>query len=99
MEREFSWFIIGYVLIFIGILIIFSTVMYGIMSGLSGSNIHGGAAGCIVIFFIPICFGVGTDTNSLYILFILGYVVIIILLVFTILFIKRAMKKDSLTAS
>ena len=92
MKREVSWFVLGYMLMFVGVLIILLTIMYGIVSGLSESNIHGGAVGCIVIFFIPICFGAGTDTSSLYILFILGYVIIIILLIFTMLFIKRAMK-------
>ncbi len=92
MKREVSWFLLGYMLMFVGILIILLTIMYGIVSGLGESNIHGGTVGCIVIFFIPICFGAGTDTSFLYILFILGYVIIIILLIFSMLFIKRAMK-------
>ena len=92
MKREVSWFVLGYMLMFIGVLIILLTVMYSVISGLSESNIHGGAIGCIVIFFIPICFGAGTDTSSLYILFILGYIIIIVLLVLTMFFIRKAVK-------
>ncbi len=92
MKRETSWFVLGYMLMFIGVLIILLTILYGILSGLSESNIHGGAVGCIVIFFIPICFGAGTDTSSLYALFIFGYVIIIIIVLFTVLLIRRAMK-------
>ncbi|MCD6300634.1 MAG: hypothetical protein J7L82_01015 [Staphylothermus sp.] len=95
MKNEHSWVVLGYMLIFIGIIIIFSAIIFGILSGLNETTIHGGAVGCIIIFFIPICFGAGTNANILYALSILGFVIVIILLVFMLLFIKRAVKTET----
>jgi len=95
MKREFSWFVLGYMLIFIGILMIFSTIVFGLLSGLNETSTHGGAVGCIVIFFIPICFGAGTDANTLSMLLILSFVIVIILLVITMLFIRKAVKMEA----
>jgi len=92
MKREVSWFVLGYILVFVGFLIILLTIIYGVLSGLSESTIHGGAVGCIIVFFIPICFGAGTDTSSLYTLFVFGYIIIIIMVLFTVILIRKAVK-------
>ncbi len=52
---------IGFLLVFLStILSIPSTVPSAPSGNKTSSNVSGGVAGCIVIFFIPICFGAGS---------------------------------------
>lgn len=54
-------FKIGFILVFLGIIIVVLVPIIMVLTTTSGSSeTHTGFGGCIVIFFIPICFGAGS---------------------------------------
>ena len=88
---------IGLILVVIGIFILVSSIIIYSVLTLSDttSNISGGVGGCIVILFIPICFGVGSiDSVSTLILFsVILSLIVLILFVIVPIAIMRSVKK------
>jgi len=52
---------IGFLLVFTGIILVFVATLLQVYSALTTSSeeVKVGGGGCIIILFIPICFGVG----------------------------------------
>jgi Protein of unknown function DUF131. len=61
VERGVKLFYVGLALIFLGVLLVFLAPFLALMRWETPKNgvEIGGAVGCVVIFFVPICFGVG----------------------------------------
>jgi len=51
-------FLVGLVLIFAGFLLVLAAPLLALASN-AKVEVTGGAVGCVVIFFVPICFGAG----------------------------------------
>ena len=51
-------FLVGLVLIFAGFLLVLAAPLLALASH-AKVEVTGGAVGCVVIFFVPICFGAG----------------------------------------
>ena len=52
-------FLVGLVLIFAGFLLVLAAPLLALASDAKVEAATGGAVGCVVIFFVPICFGAG----------------------------------------
>ncbi|OYT40705.1 MAG: hypothetical protein B6U89_01315 [Desulfurococcales archaeon ex4484_58] len=78
---------IGILLFFIGVIIIIvaSLLFFFIApSSPSDKRVEGGVAGCIVIFFIPICFGAGSP-SIIPLLIILALIMVVIMIIFLLI--------------
>ena len=80
-----NWFLVGYVFILIGVLIIMGGMLYGIHKTYGeGEKVRGG--GVVMIGPIPIAFG--SDVASLKGVMILAIVLMIVALIFMLLSLK-----------
>ncbi len=78
---------IGIILILLGIaLIVLSTVLLGLRQSAGGET---AVAGCIVIFFIPICFGYGD--YSLLLPLIIAMIILVLVLILLPLILAKYM--------
>jgi len=85
---------IGFALIVLGILITFIGAFLLVLKPLmeapeTATNVTSAAAGCIVIFFIPICFGTSTQPQLSMILTIMAIALTLVIIVFSFIFIRR----------
>ncbi len=72
--------IIGFIIIVVGFILIFTGVLLSVQGTINtGGNTSVGVGGCVIIFFIPICFGRGTGN-----LWIIGLVIGIVLTIASI---------------
>ena len=74
----------------LGLLMIIAGIILIILSFISGSvnseEVSGGFAACVVIFFIPICFGSGNlQPQFLLVLAFLGFSLAILLIIYSML--------------
>ncbi len=81
--------LIGLGLIAIGLILVIASVI----SGLEGGETSTGFVGCVVIFFIPICFGGGETPPSM--VLIAAIISFVVFLVFFIALIKLTRKTGS----
>jgi len=90
---------IGFALVILGILVTFIgtfiLVLKPLMEAPQTTNVTvtGGAAGCIVIFFIPICFGTGNQPQLSMILTIMAVTLTVIIIIFSFIFMRRLISK------
>lgn len=76
---------IGFTLLFIGfLLIIIASLLLVIYFSTGGTKVETGVSGCIIIFFIPICFVQGTPGVLPYILLLTILIVISIIVLFVV---------------
>ncbi len=83
----------GFILLFLGMLmtIIASLLIFFYAEERQGAG-EGGVAGCIVIFFIPICFGVG-DQQIIWIMIPAILLTILLLILFILPFLLGKLRK------
>lgn len=80
---------LGLLLIVAGFLLIVFSTIFTILPG----NVEGGGVFCIVIFFIPICIGIGNlEPNVLYTLVFITMLVFVVFVIFLWLIIYRTYK-------
>lgn len=81
----------GLVLVILGVIVVFiATSLYMLSMVMKhGGEVGGGAAGCIVIFFIPICFGVGTKPQLALVLTIVSVILAVIVIVLSVLMFRK----------
>ncbi len=72
--------VIGFIIIVVGFILIFAGTLLSIQDTGTSGNTSIGVGGCVIIFFIPICFGQGTGN-----LWIIGLIIGIVLTVFSII--------------
>ena len=84
-DEDFSKLLfLGFLVIIIGFIILFISSLYFMWQASSGITGKGevGIGGCIVVFFIPICFGAGSPGLNNLVLILAIVMTIIVLLVF-----------------
>lgn len=85
-------FKLGLLLIFIGIALAFmATILPLMLVGFETSRINVTGGGCIIVFFIPICFGVGEQaTQALLLAVVLVIILVAVILLFNTWILKSA---------
>jgi uncharacterized membrane protein len=83
---------IGLLLIIIGFLIVFVAAILLVFESFSASSSSGDVSGCIILFFIPICFGAGS--KGFIVPLMITALVITIIILFIILFIIWSARKS-----
>jgi len=74
------FWIIGFIIIVVGFLLIFTGVLLSMQGTINtGGNASVGVGGCVIIFFIPICFGHGTGN-----LWVIGLIIGVVLTIASI---------------
>ncbi len=73
--------VIGFIIIVLGFILVFAGILTSIQGGAPSTtgNTSVGVGGCIIIFFIPICFGGGTGN-----LWIIGLIIGVVLTIASI---------------
>ncbi len=84
-DSSFRLVMLGFIIMFIGFMLIALSMVFTVFSGLKStpSNTSIGVGGCILLFFVPICFGAGTHGLGM-ITLLLAIILTIIALVFFI---------------
>ncbi len=85
-DNSFKLVILGFIIVFIGFMLIMLSTVFTVFSELKSapSNTSVGVGGCILVFFVPICFGAGTHGLGL-ITLLLAVVLTIVALMFFLL--------------
>ena len=90
MERDLTT--IGFIIVFIGIMvIIIASIFMAFSQPLQDSGGRVNVGGCIIIGFIPICFGYG-EPWAMVLAIILTIILVIILLLLPYIIYKRSIK-------
>ncbi|MEM0380607.1 MAG: hypothetical protein QXX35_01780 [Desulfurococcaceae archaeon] len=77
---------IGLTLLFTGILIIIvTTLLFTLLTSFKTISVETGVSGCIIIFFIPICFAQGTPGILIYLLVLTIILVASLIILFILL--------------
>ncbi|MEM1772858.1 MAG: DUF131 domain-containing protein [Desulfurococcaceae archaeon] len=82
----------GLTLIFAGIILMFIAVIIPFLS-IAGGEIKVSAGGCILIGFIPICFGVGESALKHLLIALILSIVVIVVAYMLILYVNKEIKK------
>ena len=88
------YLMIGFAIVMIGIIVMFIGIAILTLAPLlkTPTNVTTGAAGCIVIFFVPICFGTGTEPKLAMVLTAVSLAVALIMVIISLLFIRRMLR-------
>lgn len=78
-------FVLGFVFMVLGFIVLFASALLMVLQG-AGSEGEGGigVGGCVIVFFVPICFGAGTPGLSTIVL-ILALILSILSIVFLLI--------------
>ncbi|MEZ0318556.1 MAG: hypothetical protein ABWK05_00995 [Pyrobaculum sp.] len=56
-----SLFAVGLFLVLVGVALLIAALLVSVFQAGKASAVGGAAVGCVVVFFIPICFGAGNE--------------------------------------
>jgi len=91
-------FKLGLVLIFAGIALIFITALLPLLLvGFETREVNITSAGCIIVFFIPVCFGVGEHAQQLLLLAVILAIILVALIALLNMWILKTLKKSTST--
>jgi len=81
----------GILLLIAGFVLVFLAVLLPILTSVSQVTTSSGVAGCVILFFIPVCFGLG-ESGVVPLMIVLSLVLTLILVVFTFLISRRLLR-------
>lgn len=92
-----SFFKLGLLLIIIGIVLAFTaTILPLILVGFKTSEISITGGDCIILFFIPICFGVGEQAVQALLVAVILAVILVVVIVILNMWILRRLKTTTI---